>query len=60
MIKHSIDGVSVHDFFAAMAMQTLMNDSVYDDAPCSVIAAEAYRMATAMIVEREVLLESND
>ena len=60
MIKHTVDGLSVHDYFASMAMQTLMTDSDYDDQPYAVIAEEAYKMAAAMICERDILQESDD
>jgi len=43
----------VRDFFATSALSILANDFWTKNVPAEVIAAKAYKIADAMIVERE-------
>ncbi len=52
---HIYDGMTLRDYFAAKAMQSLMHtqyvDMTYEGEPAA-MAFEAYRLADAMLVER--------
>ena len=45
------DGMDLRDYFAAKAMQSFIQDYVYDNS--DVIAARAYTLADAMLKARE-------
>ena len=45
------DGMTLRDYFAAKAMQSFIQDYVYDNS--DVIAARAYTLADAMLKARE-------
>jgi hypothetical protein len=46
-------GMSLRDYFAAKAMQSMNSRADYDDVPAVVIAADAYTLADAMLKVRE-------
>lgn len=48
--EHGCEGMSLHDAFAMAAMQGILADP--DVYVCEAIARDAYRMADAMIAER--------
>jgi hypothetical protein len=47
------EGISIRDYFAAKAMQSMNGRRDYLDAPASAIALDAYAMADAMLKARE-------
>jgi hypothetical protein len=47
------EGLSLRDYFAAKAMQTLLLDDSYDFSERDLIAQKAYAYADAMITARE-------
>jgi hypothetical protein len=50
----SLSGLSMRDYFAAKAMQGLLSDPDWRiDLPFSATASAAYKMADAMMKERE-------
>ena len=49
---HGGDGMTLRDYFAAKAMQGMMNDPNID-MPCGEVARLAYKMADAMMKARE-------
>ena len=46
-------GMTLRDYFAAKAMQSMNSRPDYDDVPAVVIAADAYTLADAMMKVRE-------
>jgi hypothetical protein len=46
-------GMTLRDYFAAKAMQSMNSRADYDDVPAVVIAADAYTLADAMMQVRE-------
>ena len=46
-------GMTMREYFAAKAMQTMNSRQDYDDVPAVVIAADAYTLADAMMKVRE-------
>jgi hypothetical protein len=46
-------GMTMRDYFAAKAMQSMNGRQDYLDAPASVIALDAYALADAMLRARE-------
>jgi len=48
------NGMTLRDYFAAKAMQSMNSRPDYDDVPAVVIAADAYTLADAMMKAREV------
>ena len=46
-------GMTLRDYFAAKAMQSINGRPDYDDVPAVVIAADAYTLADAMMKVRE-------
>jgi hypothetical protein len=46
-------GMTLRDYFAAQAMQSMNSRPDYDDVPAVVIAADAYTLADAMMKVRE-------
>ena len=46
-------GMSLRDYFAAKAMQAIVNRGVVDSAPIEIYANNAYKMADAMMKARE-------
>lgn len=47
------EGMTLRDYFAAKAMQSMNSRPDYDDVPAVVIAADAYTLADAMMKVRE-------
>jgi hypothetical protein len=47
------EGISIRDYFAAKAMQSMNGRQDYLDAPASAIALDAYALADAMLKARE-------
>jgi hypothetical protein len=47
------DGMTLRDYFAAKAMQSINGRQDYLDAPASAIALDAYALADAMLKARE-------
>jgi len=47
------NGMTLRDYFAAKAMQSMNSRPDYDDVPAVVIAADAYTLADAMMKVRE-------
>jgi hypothetical protein len=47
------DGMTLRDYFAAKAMQSMNGRQDYLDAPASAIALDAYALADAMMKARE-------
>jgi hypothetical protein len=50
----AIGGMTLRDYFAAKAMQSMNGRQDYLDAPASAIALDAYALADAMLKAREV------
>jgi hypothetical protein len=48
-----IEGMTLRDYFAAKAMQSMNSREDYLDAPADVIALDAYALADAMLKERQ-------
>jgi len=48
-----IDQITLRDFFAAYAMQSMNSREDYIDTPANCIALDAYELADAMIKERQ-------
>jgi hypothetical protein len=48
------DGMTLRDYFAAKAMQSMNSRQDYLDAPASAIALDAYALADAMLKVRDV------
>lgn len=46
-------GMTLRDYFAAKAMQSMNSREDYNDAPANVIAWDAYELADAMMKARE-------
>ena len=46
------EGMTLRDYFAAKAMQSLNSRKHYEDVPAHVLASDAYALADAMIYER--------
>ena len=46
-------GMTLRDYFAAKAMQTMNARPDYADAPADVIALDAYALADAMLAQRD-------
>lgn len=49
----TLHGMTLRDYFAAKAMQSMNSRPDYDDVPAVVIAADAYTLADAMMKVRE-------
>jgi hypothetical protein len=49
---HKLEGMSLRDYFAAKAMQTLLLDDSYDFSDRNLIAQKAYAFADAMLEAR--------
>lgn len=49
----AFQGMTLRDYFAAKAMQSMNSRPDYDDVPAVVIAADAYTLADAMMKVRE-------
>jgi hypothetical protein len=47
-------GMTLRDYFAAQAMQSMNSREDYIDTPADVIALDAYALADAMLKAREV------
>jgi hypothetical protein len=47
------DGMTLRDYFAAKAMQSMNSREDYVDAPADAIALDAYALADAMLAARE-------
>jgi hypothetical protein len=47
------EGMTLRDYFAAKAMQSMNSRPDYDDVPAVIIAADAYTLADAMMKMRE-------
>ena len=47
------DGMTLRDYFAAKAMQSINSRPDYDDVPAEFIAQDAYALADAMLKARE-------
>jgi hypothetical protein len=52
-LENYYPGISIRDYFAAKAMQSMNGRPDYRDAPASAIALDAYALADAMIYARE-------
>lgn len=52
MLEGNNEGMTLRDYFAAKAMQGMLTDD-YRTSDFGMYAEDAYRMADAMIVERE-------
>lgn len=52
---HTIPGMSLRDYFAAKAMQAMLNNDIRREemATVSNVARDAYRMSDAMLSERD-------
>ena len=48
-----IEGMTLRDYFAAKAMQSMNSREDYLDAPANLIAIDAYALADAMLKERQ-------
>jgi hypothetical protein len=51
--NEKFNGMTLRDYFAAKAMQSMNSRPDYDDVPAVVIAADAYTLADAMMKVRE-------
>jgi hypothetical protein len=51
--NEKFNGMSLRDYFAAMAMQSMNSRPDYEDTPANVIANDAYWLADAMMKARE-------
>ena len=49
----TMEGMTLRDYFAAKAMQSMNGRQDYLDAPASAIALDAYALADAMLKARE-------
>ena len=49
----AFEGLSIRDYFAAKAMQSMNSRQDYIDAPADVIALDAYALADALLKARE-------
>jgi len=49
---HKLEGMTMRDYFAAKAMQTLLLDDSYDFSDRNLIAQKAYAFADAMLEAR--------
>jgi hypothetical protein len=49
---HKLEGMTLRDYFAAKAMQTLLLDDSYDFRDRNLIAQKAYAFADAMLEAR--------
>ena len=49
----AFQGMTLRDYFAAKAMQSMNSRPDYDDVPAVVIAADAYTLADTMMKVRE-------
>jgi hypothetical protein len=47
------EGMTLRDYFAAKAMQSMNTRQDYSDAPADAIALDAYELADAMLKARE-------
>jgi hypothetical protein len=52
--NEKFNGMTLRDYFAAKAMQSMNSRPDYDDACAMVIAEDAYALANAMMKAREV------
>ena len=52
-LENYYPGISIRDYFAAKAMQSMNGRQDYLDAPASAIALDAYALADAMLRARE-------
>jgi hypothetical protein len=52
-LENYYPGISIRDYFAAKAMQSMNGRQDYLDAPASAIALDAYALADAMLKARE-------
>jgi hypothetical protein len=53
LLKHEIqEGMDLRDYFAAKAMQSFINETIYEYKNDEVIAKDAYKMADAMMKAR--------
>ena len=54
-IEGDSQGMSLRDYFAAKAMHAMLNNDIRREqmATCPNVAKDAYRMANAMLAERE-------
>ena len=52
-LENYYPGISIRDYFAAKAMQSMNGRRDYLDAPASAIALDAYALADAMLKARE-------
>jgi len=50
----AFQGMTLRDYFAAKAMQSMNSREDYIDTPADVIALDAYALADAMLKAREV------
>lgn len=50
--RRMLSGMSLRDYFAARAMQSLITDPAREDQSCEECARLSYRMADAMLKER--------
>ena len=48
-----ISAITLRDYFAAYAMQSMSSRQDYEDTPADVIALDAYTLADAMLKARE-------
>jgi len=53
-IIYGSNGMTLRDYFAAKAMQSMNSRPDYEDTPADVIALDAYAIADAMIKVREL------
>lgn len=51
-VEEALPGISLHDYFAAKAMQGMNANPYYDDYDFDRIASMAYAQANAMLAER--------
>jgi hypothetical protein len=51
--RYEHEGMTLRDYFAAKAMQSMNGRQDYLDAPASAIALDAYALADAMLKARE-------
>jgi hypothetical protein len=47
------NGMTLRDYFAAKAMQSMNSRPDYEDVPANVIALDSYALADAMLEERD-------
>jgi hypothetical protein len=50
--KNVAEGMTLRDYFAAKAMQSMNDRPDYADTPADAIALDAYALADAMLAER--------